>query len=453
MTNKSLFFLLLLLLGITYYWQEYRVLENKLAEEKRSQVIDLEGVIEVSLPNLTLLKKGVEWRIKEQVFKTSQKEVAALFKTLQQIKFIKAIPLTSSSKENLKEFLGERPIEFSLRKEGKRFLYILGSRPSVTGRFYLLVQEEESEKLYLCESVKVIDKVYRSDEENFKQRFYDLYKLISSQKLSFLERKVFEANFWDGFNLVSFENMRNKSFDLDFINYQTIPSAPQGLQNNKRYFLNYLQELKNLEFDKIHLKKGHLKNSLSKIKWGSKEIELFGNFDNQEGRFLFYTGSNFVYEFAEFKTYLFFQNVQHFWDKRIHFELENDSIHLLHFEMTFFEPNKKTYSFQILNKEKFEVRLMNHPSLNMDRDKFLHLMKILFAVDDYSQANFVSEQSQGQLQGRRKFQLSVLEKKIDFYQKEKEILLHSLTDGYVLHYSMNKRENWGSSLEEFTLKK
>ncbi len=454
MKNSILFLILIFLLGITYVLQEYLPPKDLLEQQNMSRAIWTENLTKVNLPNFTVLKEEKGFHIQGHLFPVSSQKLEKLVAAFAAIHVVKKIPVDIEDSSKMEEFLGKNPLSFSIETDNEVTKYQLGESPSVTGNFYLLREKYYSKELLLCSDESVAEHIYRTDNELQLKKFYSFYQKINSKPVDFMNRKIFEWLIHQPLEEVEFNNTRNRFFSVNFKTKETSPKPLDGIQYNERFFNEFLKQLVGLEFSQIHERGKKLENEIASIKLSAdNKISLFQKYGDKTGHFISYPKSAFIYEVQTFEGNIFFQHVQAFWLKNLAFTQKVKTLDGLSFDMTFFDSKKnKKFTVLVQDKELFQITVKDRPHWIVDDKKITSLLKIFFGLEGYAQASMVeeyTEQFKLENENAREFRIEILGKKLDFYQKNLEIVVANLTERYILHYPNLDKMNFGNIPKAF----
>jgi hypothetical protein len=454
MKNSTLFLILISLLGVTYYWQEYRPQKKKLEEKLHSRAINLQNFFRIELPHMTLKKSDEGIRIENILFPLSVGKVNEFITSMDKIKVVTEMDVDFNDEKAIKEMLGEKPLSFTVRSPEAETKYTLGQKPALTGRFYILREKYYQKKMLLCEDDSHFEHVYSTEEEVKLKKFYHFYNLISYKPLELIEKKIFPENYFSKLETMEVKNNRNRYFLLNFFTQTTVPTSLKGIDYNDSYFRKYIEDMKALELKAIHEKRNELKDLVSELVLNKeKSIKLFKKHMDKEGYFISFPDSPFVFEIESYQADLFFHNVQDFWKKKLSFLEPVKKLDGLDFDMSFFSVGKTNkYNIEIIDDEYFKIVIDGRPELEPVMNKFMNLIKVLFGMDKFISAERVSTYTSDFLEANkryREFRIEIFGKKLDFYQMNKELVVANVTDGHILHFSNTEKIIFGNNEEAF----
>ncbi len=454
MKNLSLAFIVILLLGVTYFTQEYLPQKEKIKQHLQTRAIELRDFKKIELPHFSLIQEKDGPRILNYQFPISEEKTKTFTEALNQIRVLRKVDADVSDPLVLNEYLGKNPIKFNITYDSEVVSFTLGEKPSLTGSFYILREKYYLKELLLCADETVINEIARSEEDLELRKFYRFYQMINSVPIDFVNKKIFTESFFKDLSTIEVSNNQKHYYQIHYFSKTTTPAALKGIKYNIRFFHQFLKQLKEMELINIYEDKSKLKKLNATLLLNeNQKIELFSYYENQEGHYLTYSDSPFVYEIQEHQISLFFEDVQAFWLKNHDFASEIKTLDGLEFHIVFFESkSQRKYPIYVSDKEIFQILVKDKPHWKTDKNKFLNIIKLIAGIDEFAQASHVEQydaQFKTENKGYREFRIEILGKKLDFYVKNLEMMVANLDDRYVLYYSNSKKMIWGSTPQAF----
>jgi hypothetical protein len=432
MKNRYLLIILLALLVFAYVWQEYLPRKQEVKYYLQTRAFELQDFKKITLPNFSLVPDDKKVRVLNYIFPTDEKKIMQFMENLQNIALLEKISVDAKDPKNLLEYLGDSPTEIQIEKEGEQITYQIGSKPALTGYFYILKKKYYSTELYLAKDETDIVQAYRRPEELELKKFSKFYRLINEKPLYFVKSNIFNSSFLKDIMNLEIRNSRNRYFQINVFSKTTVPTIIDGLRYNTRFFHQYLKELQTLEMKNIFEAKDKLKEEIASIKIDERrKIQLFKKHAGNEGYFVSYSNSPFVYEIDKYQSDLFFANVQSFWTKRLPFLSTVKELDQFEFNLAFFEGDKvKKYPLKVLNQDYFKIIVSDRPHFKTEENKLMQILKMLLGIGEFAQAKHALEydtQFVNDMEAYREFRVEVNGRKLDFYVKNLEIYLANLT--------------------------
>lgn len=289
---------------------------------------------------------------------------------------------------------------------------------------------------------------------------YESFKrLFSVSRRLFLDLRVFTNiseigfDFEKGIQKIEIDNLRNKTFSLDFFKMTSNPFPFKGVSQDEKKQLRFLDFLKNLQSDDILiLDSEQPTNKISTIKIiGKKNInlELFRTFKERNGYFL--KKDNKLYQINPRDASAFLGNVQSFWIKKPFGKILK-GLSSFDFQLS---QGKESASFSIPKSADFLV-LKNNGEKVKNKMAFLRLFLIIFGPQEKNLNSFslsykpgeavrVSEfrntsfserypQFSTSFLEKQSFKLEALGKELHLLKLRDELLIVDMRNKVIFHY-------------------
>jgi len=456
--NLSLTFVLVALIAFVYWKEELGGQKRKSIEEKNKQAVSvqMEDLLSLQLPNASLIKEGNRLLTSKTKLPSSTKLLQEMITILHGLNIVRTFNTEEIKTLKESDLFGPQTLAFSFDFPGHHYAYRLGNALKLGQSFYVEMIHNQEKKLVLANDTSPMEGIYKDNEQLFYQKYHRLRILLSLNEEAFIDRRIFLTLIQKQFKesdiqSIAIKNFRNRPFSVNFKQSKTQPELLAGIKFNTDESKKFLQELFNLEADKLYQRpvteRKYLKNELSvmNIKFENQnvEIHLFKKFQNRPGIFLYTNLDSHIYELNSQKGRPFFSNVQDFWEKKIHWDEDiglKDEFFTLQFS-----PDKKI-PLVIPKQQNFEVKLdPNHgpqyKNMAVKQDAFKGLFTMLLGMGKFVQADRVSPltNSEEEILNDSKNRLNILiltapQNKIRLIRKADEIILSDLIHKVNFHY-------------------
>jgi len=418
--NLGLLGVFILLLGLTYIFQEKRTETEYIESQTRDHIVPQE-ITHLKLPTIEAVKKNGSWWSGTQLL--SHNTFKTIEKKLSEIKKIKPI------KGEWNSFF-PHPFTFEINHAvwtiGDMSLDKQGFYVAEGKNIYLAVIEGESteltqneseiESIKLNELVSALSKSAEELKENQLFRFYPKMPM---------ERVVVSV---DG----------NLPFELDLQNNTTLPPPIRGISVHKdlRGKLFSLLTQVNIKeeipySDKLKFKKlGDVKfiNPEKTVSW-----ELWLRSDKSADAIIIDPDLKRAFLMIGGTLKVFFVRNQDYWDKKV---IPTEFFKNFTTLNTTFTQGTKSAVVTILNREPlgFEVK-----GYKVDQMKMEQLIQFLFNLGPKDQAervSLLSSSEKKQLLSHEHLRIDILEQELILWRKKEELIVVNLTQGFKAHFNL-----------------
>lgn len=427
--NASLFSILILILGFTYYWEELEIKKvfNLTGNEEKIILFNTSDVIEMTLKNTKLFKENGKWIVGDLNYRANEYKVQFILKTLNGI--IKTKKIENIDELKTKEFFKYQDHSFSIKTFKNEITFRLGDISSITGEFYIEKYELGQKELYLCRDINVYDGLYKNELEAEYQKYIYLKDLISSEPMQLISKSLLAEFELSKIRKIKIDNTFNRWFEVDFEKQVTNPLPYEGVD-----YISLNKALENLwktvTVNKMFEVKGHiLSNLLSTIELTNNAeekiiLKLYGLLDGNDGYFVKISTKEKIFKLDEKARLFFFANVQDFWDKRLNFRIDLTLKDRLDFQLS--DDAKEWFDFYVDDLEKFEIKSKVAKSTNTANMNLL--FNLLFSLTDFKEAKYIAKESKPYKLKKGEFRLytKLLGKSISIIFKESMIIVTDL---------------------------
>lgn len=418
--NLGLLGIFILLLGLTYIFQEKRA-EKEFIEAQTKDRLVTQEVTHLKMPAVDAVKKNGSWWSGDQLL--SHNTFKTIEKKLTEIKKIKSIQGEWSS-------FFPHPFTFeinhvvwtigdmSLDKQG--FYIAVGKNvylAVVEGESTELTQDEkEIESIKLNELVSALSKPLDELKENQLFRFFpDLP----------MDRIVVSV---DG----------NLPFELDLEHNKTLPPPIKGIAVHKdlrgKFFslltqMNLKEEIpysEKLKFKKL----GDVKfiNPKKTVSW-----ELWLRSDKSADAIIIDPVLKRAFLMVGGTLKLFFVRNQDYWDKKV---IPTEFFQQFTRLNTTFTEGAKSAVVTIINREPLQFEVKGY---KVDQAKMEFLIQIIFnlgAKDQAERVSLLSTSEKKQLLSGEHLRIDILEQELILWRKKEELIVVNLTQGFKAHFNL-----------------
>lgn len=416
--NAPLVFILIALLGLTYFVQEKRTDENYEAALTKDRLFQDE-ITELKLANIEMKKKDGQWFAGEKLL--SHNSLNQIEKRLKEIKTIKPI------QGEWQNFFSSG-LEFGVN--GKS--YTLGNTSLDQQGFYV----GSGKEIFLA----IIDggshELSTDEKEIAVTKFNELKGQLTKELKDLQENQLFRYYPKLPFNSVAIESEGKLSFELDLKNDQTTPAIAginvhEDLAEKFRSLLTQVTLREELPYSE---KLKYQKMSSMTFTEGARRVhwELWLISKKSADAVIIDTEAKKAYLMVGGTLRPFFINLQDFWDKKNIPPQNFESFDKL--TIPFVEGNKASM-VEVQNREPLKITAKGfkvQPE-NMDR-----LFQLVFNLRQYDQAERVSilaKSERMQVLSEKFLRLELMGQELVLWQKLHELIVVNLTQGYKAHYA------------------
>ena len=422
--NLYLLGILIALLIGTYVFQEVRV--SKIFEESftKDHLVAFEDIKSVSWGDVVAIKKDGQWwsgdkLLSANIFKQIEKRIG-------QIKRIKKV-------EGAKEYYFSNPVTFKVNGE----TWLLGDLTLDRQGFYVARNDE----IMICVSEGVGQEISDDPDKVSEVKLEDLKKALLFKLSDLGETQLFRFYPKLPLGTVTVESDGRPSYELDFVNNQTLPPPIQGI----RVHNNLLDKFTSL-LTQITIKaKVPFSETLKVRKLGqmvfrteSKTVtwELWLSDLKSADSYIIDSENKMAWKMVGGTLKTFFIHYQDFWDKKVIPQSEFKNFSRL---KTIFTQGEKTALVEVINREPLVFETTQY---KIDSEKMNILFQYVFNLSEKSQADRVSQLSKSErkeLLSGNHLRLEVMGQDIFFWRKQDELILVNFTQGFKAHFMVTQQ--------------
>lgn len=429
--NIVLFGVVLVLLILTYVFQEKRVEKEYVESQTKDQVIK-EEITHLKLPHVEVEKKNGSWWSGN---------------TLMSHNFFKLIEKKITEIQKVKDIEGEyknyfpHPITFEVNKEK----WSIGDFSLDKKSFYL----SRGDKIMLAEIVGESTELTQNEDEIPSIKLNEFVTAISKSFNELKENQLFRFFPDLPFDRAILSAEGSLPFELDFLKNETQPAPIPGIQVHRDLrgkFFSLLTQMTIREevpySAKLQFKKMgevQFKGKESRVTWelwlkDSKSADAFIIDPKSKRAFLMVGGT----------LRIFFIQLQDYWDKKVIPPASFQSFTRLNTE---FIQGAKAAKVMVINREPlaFEVSGFKVEQLKMEQ-----LFQVIFNLGPKDQGDRVSNLSKTERQqilSEEHLRVEVMGQQLVMWRKAQELIVVNLTQGYKVHFNMLD-ENFRATFED-----
>lgn len=429
--NLVLFGVLVVLLTLTYVFQEKRAEKEYVESQTRDRVIT-QDITHLKLPHAEAVKKDGGWWSGNVLL--SHNTFNQIEKKLLEVKKIKDI------QGEWKSFF-PHPFEFEVNHQkwtigdlslDKQAFYIAQDQKimlaEIVGESTHLTQDEsEIAAIKLNELVTSLSKSFNDLKENQLFRFYPSLPL---------ERAV-----------VSVEG--SLPFELDLVKNETHPAPFPGISVHKDLKGKFFSLLTQMTLkEEVPFEKFTKFKKMGEIKFiGSKKTvqwELWLKDDKSANAYILDPELKRAYLMVGGTLRIFFIQLQDYWDKKV---IPPEEFKSFTRTTAQFTQGEKSATVTILNREPlaFEVKGYKVEQLKMEQ-----LVHFIFNLGPQDQANRISNLSKTERQqvlSENHLRIEVMGQELVLWRKAQELIVVNLTQGFKAHFNLLD-ENFRGTFED-----
>lgn len=429
--NLALFSIFVVLLVVTYVFQEKRAEKEYTESQLKDRLVDFE-ITHLKLPEVEATKKNGSWWSNEKLL--SHNAFKQIEKKLTEIKKIKSI------QGEWKSFF-PHPFTFEIN----HVVWTIGDMSLDKQGFYIA----HDKKIYLAVVEGESTQLTRDESEIESIKVNELVSSLSKPLKDLYETQLFRFYPDLPMERVVLSAEGSLPYELDFTKNQTLPPPIPGisvLKDLKGKFFSLLTQMNLKEevpySDKLKFKK------LADVKFiGTKKTvswELWLKSESSADAIIIDPAEKKAFWMVGGTLKLFFIQNQDYWDKKV-----IPSEHFVSFTRlptTFIQGSKKA-DVTILNREPlaFEV-----PGYKVDQLKMEQLIHFIFNLGPKDQADRVSllakTERQMLLSGDH-LRINVLDQDLILWRKQEELIVANLTQGFKAHFNLVD-ENFRGSFQD-----
>lgn len=384
--NSILFVLLVLAIGVTY-WFEERGNNNALKlENKRTEVLNtsaLGELVAVKGLKIDFVKKGDAYYSRENNILLSKARLDEFFKILGGLKvktFLQEIEVTKISRSF---YIPDDALKMTFQFEKGDVSFTLGKKLDFDQTFYMEIAQDGKNRIVIVNDESPDPGVYKSDQEyqRSEAKYKRLMMVFMLTNVYFYDTRLFKDLYLDeksiNFNELTISTFRNKKYSINFKDTTTLPPAPKGIAYLEDNWLSFHSALTNLQGRTViaPYEPSALSDILSQFEVKDRHgreytLTLYKKFGDQNGYFLTSSLDKLLYVLKPEDARFFFVNVQDFWKKSI---MPASKEYVL--GITFY--NNITDQVKIIDKELFKAQAIKdtEKSRPMEFKKLIDFLK------------------------------------------------------------------------------
>ncbi len=442
---KNIYLIIAVIIVTTFIYLKYEIkLFEAPSNNKNILMIKNDDLRIISLPNASLIKKGHSFftsRLNYQVSninlnsfleRISYLKVHRIFSNFEKIKF----------KEN--DLFEKKAIKFTFHFLKKTIKYRLGKLSPLKKFFYIEVIDGENVTWLLAKDTSPTNFAYLNESQKYQTKYIHLQSKLLLPENYFQDKNIFLKSEIKQPIKIKVENIRNRSFTIDFNNNSTTPAILPGLHYNFKAINNYLQNILNLMSTKIYpvelQRNQYLDNKVSTIEIidinkKSYFLQIYRKFGKLNGLFLKTSFDQTIFKLDEKKSSLYFSNAQDFWSKKIIFSknygTKNESFSII-------IDNGKSETLSINRSQEFIISSSRH-SVNIKQFKLL--FTYLFGLKKANHCSSYDKSFKQSIKNKKQIEFVIDNKKIIFTQLKDELIITNIKDKYNLHFWVGKNNS------------
>lgn len=419
--NVLLFGVLVVLLGITFFFQEQRSRDEYFTGMDRNRIIPGEFQ-QIKLGNSEITKRDNQWWSDDVLI--SHNFMKQLEKKLSEIKEVKKI-----SGGEWKDYFTE-PLSFEVDEKK----YTLGNLSLDRKNFYIA----QGDVIMLARIEGESSQLTTEEEEMDALKYEELKSLVLRNVKAMKENQLFRYYTPFPVGQVASQMDGRLDYELDLKENTTTPPPISGIavhENLQQKFISLLTQVTMKEeipfSESLKFKKLGSLNFTDKDEKLTWDLWLKGKdsadaviIDEKNKRAYLMIGGTLK---------VFFIHLQDYWDKKVIPPQKFESFRSL--RMTFSQGDK-SQQVQLINAEplRFEAE-----GAKVKTESMMELINLLFNLGPRDQADRISQLSQAErkeLLSGEHLRVEVWGEDILFWKKAQEVILVNLTQGYKAHFTL-----------------
>lgn len=418
--NLLLFGVFVVLLFITYIFQEKRVEKEYVEAQLKDRLIEKE-ITHLKLPAVEAFKKGESWwsdgtLLSHNTFKQIEKK-------LTEIKKIKSI------EGERKNFFAD-PFIFEVNRQ----VYTIGDFSLDKQSFYV----SEGDKIYLAVIEGASHELTHDEGEIEATKVRELKSFLSKSAAELKENQLFRFYPDLPMERVVLSVEGNLPFELDFKNQSTSPPPMAGVDVHKdlagkflslltqatiREELPYGEGLKFKKLGSIRFLKGS-----SSVNW-----ELWLKSDKSADAVIIDPDKKRAFLMVGGTLKIFFVQFQDYWDKKV--IPSKDFKSFTRTDAVFIQGAKRAV-VTILNREPLAFEVQGY---KVDQVKMEFLVQFLFNLGPKDQAervSLLSSSEKKQILSGDHLRIELMGQELLLWRKQEELIVVNLTQGFKAHFNL-----------------
>lgn len=429
--NLVLFGVFVLLLGITYIFQEKRTEKEYIEAQTKDRLVTVE-INHLKLPGVEAVKKNGSWWSGDKLL--SHNTFKLIEKKLSEIKQIKPI------QGDWKTFF-PHPFTFELN----HVVWTIGDMSLDKQGFYIA----EGKNVYLAKIEGESTELTQDEKEIEAIKLNELVSALSKSAAELNETQLFRFYPDLPMNRILITAEGDLPFEIDLEKNTTLPPPIKGISPHKDLrgkFYSLLTQMTLREelpySEKLKFKKmGELKflNEKKAVTW-----ELWLKSDKSADAIIIDPALKRAWLMIGGTLKVFFVRNQDYWDKKV---IPSEYFSpFTRLPATFTQGSKST-KVTILNREplSFEVK-----GYKVEQAKMEFLVQFLFNLGPKDQAervSILSSSEKKQLLSEEHLQIEVMDQELIIWRKKEELIVVNLTQGFKAHFNLVV-ENFNGRFED-----
>ena len=380
--NLALFLLLVLVLCLTYWFEERGNLNALKIEANKTAVLNAESMGELQAVEglkLDFIKKGEQYFSRESLIPMSKARMDEFFQILAGLKVKTFLQASDVARVGRNFYIPDDAMKLTFHFEKGEISFVLGKKLPYDQTFYMEVTQKDKTQMVIVSDESPDPAVYQNDKDfqRSEAKYKRLQIVFMLTNVYFYDTRVFKDFYLDpksiNFNQITISTFRNKKYSLNFKDTTTVPPAPKGITYFEDNWLSFHKSLSGLEGRTVisPYEPSVLKDLLSQFeiedRAGRKIIlTVYKKFGEQNGYFLTSSLDKLLYVLKPDDARFFFVNVQDFWRKSISPATKEYPL-----SITFLD--NKTEAVKIIDKELFKVE----PTKSTQKPRGLEFKKLI----------------------------------------------------------------------------
>ncbi|OUR98489.1 hypothetical protein A9Q84_03505 [Halobacteriovorax marinus] len=329
MKNLFLFLFLVALLCTVYITQEKKGIEKASSEDEYSRLLDTSkygDLLEIQTPYNHIKKEGNFFRNFSDGHPVDLKKVNDF---LNRISYVRAVKyLEKEDINNFDDFFPDKFLKMTFRFENGTLEYRLGKKLDYSQEFYIQFVGQGRDVVAISKDSLPFEGVIAKEGAHKSDHKYRRIKaLFFLPPNFFMKMNLFPSDITN--EVISFSNIRNRDFTVDFQNYKTTPNPYRILsisQSKIRFLKKNLEEFKAQRFIKDY-KPSKLGKVVGSLKTSSGVFKLYESYDQDKFYYMTAPSISGLYQLKPNEQRKFLFNVQTLWNLKP-FEKFNQAINL-----------------------------------------------------------------------------------------------------------------------------
>ncbi len=331
--NLTLFLILVVAIGATYWFEERGNLKLELANAKRNELIDTSHLGELKSIKgikLDMVKEGENYYSREGHILMAKARLDEFFKILGGIKTKSFLKPEDIAKVGRSFYIPDDALTLSFAFDKGEVSFTLGKKLEFDQTFYMEVFKDGKRQVVIANDESPDPGAYKTDKEYqvSDAKFKRLQVLFMLTNVYFYDTRVFKDMYTDeksiNFDEISILTFRNKKYSVNFKTTTTNPPAPASLGYFESNWISFHQALTKLEGRTIYApyEPSALSEVLSQFEIKDRAgrnitLTVYKRFGELNGYFLTSSLDKELYVLKQEDARYFFVNVQDFWNKNI----------------------------------------------------------------------------------------------------------------------------------------